>query len=195
MIIILEELLSVKSHLRIGAVVLCLPVNWTSCQFPRPKPGCRLSFVPVQGVKMNQLNDWTQDNWFSLGSLLTQFAFLIVGVWFARNLLRAMRAFQEQVGTLVKLSITGTPAERPTVEASPRHAAEASPYWLTPSETQSQPAQTVSVPEHAQDAPVHRVGAFRGLISWLREPVRPVEMFSGHRVPKHLPAPAGSRPE
>jgi len=61
---------------------------------------------PVQGAIMNEISTWVQDNWYSLGSLLAQFAFLAVGVWFAQKILRTIRASQEQMGALLKLSLT-----------------------------------------------------------------------------------------
>jgi len=46
---------------------------------------------------MNEFT-WIQSNWYALGNLLAQFAFLAAGIWFARKILRTMRASQEQVG-------------------------------------------------------------------------------------------------
>ena len=62
---------------------------------------------------MNE-STWIQSNWYELGNLLAQFAFLAAGIWFACKILRTMRASQEQVGALLKLSVTGSVAERPS---------------------------------------------------------------------------------
>jgi len=61
---------------------------------------------------MSEFTDWMQSNWYALGNLLFQFAFLAAAVWFAREMLRTIRASQEQVGALLKLSITGAMTER-----------------------------------------------------------------------------------
>jgi hypothetical protein len=54
---------------------------------------------------MSGFISWAQGNWHALGTLLSQLAFLVAGVWFARNILRAMMAFLKQEGTLPQLSI------------------------------------------------------------------------------------------
>ena len=84
---------------------------------------------------MSEFTVWMQSNWYALGNLLFQFAFLAAGVWFAREILRTIRASQEQVGALLKLSITGANTERHSqIAVAERTLAGASPYWLTPTE-------------------------------------------------------------
>jgi hypothetical protein len=119
---------------------------------------------------MNDFSPWTQGNWYELGSLLTQLGFLAAGVWFARNLVKILRAFEEQIGALLKLSITAPPAERQTT--SP----ETSPYWLTPSIE-----QTAGVPEPTKSGPGRLTVAWRALIHWLREPMSPADLLPWHR--------------
>jgi hypothetical protein len=67
---------------------------------------------------MNEFTAWMQNNWYALGNLLSQIAFLGAGVWFARKILKTMRASQEQVGALLKLSVTGTISDRHTPSAA-----------------------------------------------------------------------------
>ncbi len=55
---------------------------------------------------MNEFSAWMQDNWYSVGSLLAQIAFLFAGVWFARKILKSLRATQQQFGAMLKLSMT-----------------------------------------------------------------------------------------
>ena len=55
---------------------------------------------------MNEIIDWMQSNWYELGSLTAQFMFLFAGLWFARKILKTMRASQQQFGALLKLSMT-----------------------------------------------------------------------------------------
>jgi len=105
----------------------------------------------------------SQGDWYAWATLLMKIAFLIAGVWFARNLLTIIRAFQEQVGALLKLSIAATPTEQASASAVAKRALgeastyrpaethlrvtestnpgtnrlEANPYRFTPPETQS----------------------------------------------------------
>jgi hypothetical protein len=78
------------------------------------------------------------DNWYAPASLVIQLSFLIAGVWFARNILRTMRASQEQLGAMLKFSITGVTAERhsSTVSANESLTAD-SPYCLVPLESEA----------------------------------------------------------
>ncbi len=114
---------------------------------------------------MSEFGDWMQLHWYEMGTLLFQFAFLGAAVWFARKILRSMRASQEQVGALLKLSVTDATMERKTPAASP--------YWLTPSETASADAL---VP--AQTGPGFLKSAGRGIVHWLQAP-----MFGGGVTP------------
>jgi hypothetical protein len=62
---------------------------------------------------MNQTIEWIQSNWYELGSLIAQFTFLFAGVWFAQEILKAMRASQQQFGALLRLSMSEGLEERP----------------------------------------------------------------------------------
>lgn len=66
----------------------------------------------------------TQSGWYGVATLLMQLAFLIAGVWFARNFLKGIRVFQEQMGALLKLSITTTPAEPRPANGSAKPVSE-----------------------------------------------------------------------
>ena len=61
---------------------------------------------------MNEIINWMQNNWYELGSLFAQFTFLLVGLWFARKILKSMRATQQQFGALLRLSMTDGLEER-----------------------------------------------------------------------------------
>jgi hypothetical protein len=138
---------------------------------------------------MNEFFAWAQSNWYELGTLVAEFVFLTAGIWFARKILRTLRASQEQVGALLKLSVTGAVPERQSPNAAAeRPLAAASPYWLTPSET-----PLAGSPEHAESA-AHQVATHKhGLIVWLQTP-----MSSGGGVApwrkaiRWLQSPAGS---
>jgi hypothetical protein len=43
---------------------------------------------------MNEFTAWMQSNWYALGNLLAQFGFLAAGVWFARKIMKTIRASQ-----------------------------------------------------------------------------------------------------
>ena len=137
---------------------------------------------------MNEFNPWTQDNWYAIGSLFIQLAFLVAGVWFARNSLRTLRGFQEQVGALLKLSITSTPSERHSAASIGKSSlAEASPYWLAPTETHA-PAP----PEFSEPRPSRFAAVWHHLSLWLQAPMNTSGFAPWRRVVSWLQAPIHS---
>jgi hypothetical protein len=138
---------------------------------------------------MNDFNSWSDINWYALGNLLTQLAFLVAGLWFARNFLRTVRAFQEQVGALLKLSITAAPSGRMSASVNTKGSlVEGSPYWLAPSETQSE-TQTAREPQFIESCPGPLVRAWRGLVHWLNEPMHTSQVSAWRRLANWLHAP------
>ena len=138
---------------------------------------------------MNEFTAWMQSNWYELGNLLADFVFLAVGIWFARKVLRTLRASQEQVGTLIKLTVTGAVPERQSTNpAAERSFATGSPYWLTPSD-----APPVDQPAPVESGLSGLSSAGHGLVAWLN-----AQMSSGsgsapwRRAIKWLQSPAGS---
>jgi hypothetical protein len=139
---------------------------------------------------MNVFNSWPELNWYAAGSLLAQFAFLVAGVWFARNFLRTIRAFQEQLGALLKLSITGAPPDRLAASASTRRSfVDVSQYWLGPAGT----TQSAGEREPSKQRPSPLAGAWRSLVRWLNAPMHSAELTAWRRLIHWLQAPAGSR--
>jgi len=131
---------------------------------------------------------WIQSNWYELGNLLSQFAFLAAGIWFARKILRTMRASQEQVGALLKLSVTGSLTERLSSSViAERTLAGASPYWLTPPEI-----SPVGAAAPQAENPSRRAVVWHKLIAWLQTPMSTGEVTSWRRVVKWLQAPVRS---
>jgi hypothetical protein len=123
---------------------------------------------------MNDFTAWMQSNWYALGNLLSQFAFLGAGILFARQILKTMRASQEQVGALLKLSVTGTISDRHSSSTAPdRSFASASPYWLTPAEIP--PVAPLELPE---TGPSRWAVARHSLMVWLQTP-----MSNGNAAP------------
>ncbi len=140
---------------------------------------------------MNDFNPLVIKDWYALGSLVAQIGFLVAAVWFARNFLRAMRAFQEQIGALLKLSITSSPGERQSANTAAKNVlAEGSPYWLPPSP--SAPANPpTSHEEIVERGPNLLVVAGQGMLHWLREPMGGSRVSYRRRVMNWLQAPAG----
>jgi hypothetical protein len=141
---------------------------------------------PVQGANMNEISTWVQDNWYSLGSLLAQFAFLAAGVWFAQRILRTIRASQEQMGALLKLSLTdglkpGATPHRPT----PYVSAD----WPAAEARVEAPALTLPEPEPRRN---HLAGAWHGVVQWLQTPMPSHGFSPWRRVVHWLQAPTGS---
>jgi hypothetical protein len=136
---------------------------------------------------MNDFSPLLIKDWYALGSLVAQLGFLVAAVWFARNFLRTMRAFQEQIGALLKLSITSAPAERQSTSSNARNvAAEASPYWLPPAPTASD-----NPPEVTERGPNLFAVGWRRLVHWLNEPMSTSRVSYRRRVISWLQAPAG----
>jgi hypothetical protein len=67
---------------------------------------------------MTEISDWFQNNWIDLARLLVQGAILAAVVRYGRKLLATLRASQEQVGALLKLSVSDA-VEEQTVPAPP----------------------------------------------------------------------------
>jgi hypothetical protein len=137
---------------------------------------------------MNELTTWVQSNWYALGNLLCEFVFLAAGIWFARRILKTMRASQEQVGALLKLSVTGAISERQSSSAAAeRPFASASPYWLTPE--QVPPA---GLPRLSESGSSRWAVARHSMMVWLQTPMSSGEIAPWRRAIRWLQAPAGS---
>src|SRR5437660_566794 len=136
---------------------------------------------------MNEFTVWLQSNWYEMGTLLSEFVFLAAGIWFARKILKTLRASQEQVGALLKLSVSGTIAERqPANAGAERPLAAASPYWLTPSEVLPAPQQETS-PSDPSSLTVAR----HGVVDWLKTPMRTGGVAPWRKAIRWLQSPAG----
>jgi hypothetical protein len=72
---------------------------------------------------MSDFSDWLQNNGIDLARLAVQCAILAVVVSYGRKLLKTLRASQEQVGALLKLSVSDTSAQQapaaPIAESEP----------------------------------------------------------------------------
>jgi hypothetical protein len=134
---------------------------------------------------MNEVSSWSENNWYALGSLLTQFAFL-AGIWFARNFLKTIRASQEQVGALVILSIASEPSDdRRRVRLAGAPFAEANSYWLTPAEMQT---ASLATPTKGGSGRLALVRC--GLVCWLQAPMNAGQDSKWRRMINWLQRPA-----
>ncbi len=137
---------------------------------------------------MTDFGDWFQRNWYQLGSFFVQFGFLFAAIWFADKVLKTLRASQEQVGALLKLSVSGSSVERQVEAPIPPRAAEPSTYWLAPN--LSQPVTTHVAQE---ENPIHLVSSGPGFVGWLKTPMRITNgQSSFHRVLRWLQSPASN---
>ena len=77
---------------------------------------------------MNEISDWFQNNWIDLARLLVQCAILAAVLRIGGKLLATLRASQEQIGALLKLTLSDAQEERREPEhESTRHAAAPTP--------------------------------------------------------------------
>jgi hypothetical protein len=134
---------------------------------------------------MSEINSWTEINWYALGSLLTQVAFLVAAVWFARDFLRTMRALLEQVGALLKPSITSD--SHSAGARTRRHFADMSQYWVMPTDS-STPASV----EPVEYGPGQFAVAWDRLVVWLKAPMHSFEVPAWRRFVGWLQSPRGS---
>jgi hypothetical protein len=88
---------------------------------------------------MNDFMDWFQNNWIDLARLLVQCAILAVVVRFGRKILAALRASQEQVGALLKLSVSDTVEEHSALTAEPAGQFEPPPPGVHEPEPEPEP--------------------------------------------------------
>jgi len=123
--------------------------------------------------------------WYAAGSLLIQASFLMAAVWSVRAILKAIRASQEQMGALLKLTLSGANAEE-----NLRAAARPTPYLLDgwPEAAQNSMPSGIATKETER----RRRSAWAGLADWLQTPMASSEIGSWRRAVRWLQAPASS---
>ena len=137
---------------------------------------------------MNEFTAWMQGNWYSLGNLLAQFAFLIAGVWFARKILKAMRSSQEQFGALLRLSMSEGLNERARASEA-AHRALPAPYVMADWPVAG--ARALSMPER-EPLGTRLLAVWRSILRWLQAPMSGHWLGSWRRLAHWLQTPAGS---
>ena len=78
---------------------------------------------------MNGFSDWFENNWIDLARLLVQMAIFAAVVRYGRKLLATLRASQEQVGALLRLSVSDT---APGIQLAPALEPEPSKRFEPP---------------------------------------------------------------
>jgi len=124
------------------------------------------------------------NRWYQAGSLLVQAGFLIASVWSVRAILRNMRASQEQIGALLKLTVFGGA----TGEEALRTAAHATPYLLG-----GWPEPTPNSAPAISAAPTSGFSGnlLSGMSAWLQAPMS-AGVSPWRKAVRWLQAPAGS---
>lgn len=157
---------------------------------------------------MNEFSTWMQGNWYALGNLLVELAFLMTGVWFARKILIAVRASQEQFGALLKLSLTDALRERAKTGETGEVAPESpESLWDVPAERHTRyvmaewptiaPALSLPEPESRRKRLFLAFGsavlqASRAANRWLQTPMARGKHQPWRRVMHWLQSPARS---
>jgi hypothetical protein len=118
---------------------------------------------------MSQFSDWVQANWFEVGILVLLCFTLVTVVWFARNILKTLRASQEQTGALLRLSFSDVVSEQAPAQAPAAEAEVSAPILGEPSQ-----------------------GGPNGLISWFQAPMGSGSVAPLSKVRRWLQTPVGS---
>ena len=94
---------------------------------------------PVKGKLMSEMSDWFQNNWIDLARLMVQGAILTAVVRYGRKLLATLRASQEQIGALLKLSVSDAVEERHAPAPEPARQFEPPPARIAQPEPEPEP--------------------------------------------------------
>jgi hypothetical protein len=128
--------------------------------------------------------DRLASQWYQAGSLLIQAGFLIAAFWSVRAILKCIRASQEQMGALLRLTLGGEHSED-----NARTGVRPTPYLLD-GRPETAPASFQTAVENKDEG--GRSTLFPGLIGWLQEPMANSGIGPWRRMLRWLQAPAGS---
>ena len=126
------------------------------------------------------------NQWFQAGSLFIQAGFLIAAVWSARAILKSLRASQEQMGALLRLTVSGTPSGE-QARTGPRPTPHLLDGWP---EAPQHAAAADTIENLSNQRHFKRVWA--GLVGWLRQPMAGSDVGMWRRMVRWLQAPAGT---
>jgi hypothetical protein len=127
--------------------------------------------------------DELANQWYQAGSLLVQAGFLIAGVWSVRAILKNMRASQQQMGALLKLTVSGGASGEESLRTTDRPT----PYLLDGWPDAA--ANPVLVPGQSERP---RKSVWSGMATWLQGPMVSSGISPWRRAVRWLQAPAGS---
>jgi len=122
------------------------------------------------------------NQWYQAGSLLVQGGFLVTGVCSVRAILKNMRASQEQMGALLKLTVSAGGGEE-----HQRSHPRATPYLLD-----GWPESATVLATSLSQSAVRQSGVWSGLATWLQEPMVRSGVSPWRRAVRWLLAPAGT---
>jgi hypothetical protein len=141
---------------------------------------------PLKGKPMNGISDWFQNNWIDLARLLVQCAILAAVVRYGRKLLATMRASQEQVGALLKLSVSDAVSERLEPAPEPTEQFEPPPVAIPEPEPEPEPER--------EPEPVFAGGFSRTSYAAEREQSLGGRVIGAHAATVSSPAPRTESP-
>ena len=138
---------------------------------------------------MTEISDWFQNNWIDLARLLVQCAILATVVRYGRKLLATLRASQEQVGALLKLSVSDTVAERPASIPEPPNP--------EPTKRYEPPSVNIREPEPAPEPEPEPEPVFAGSFSSNSYAAEREQSLGGRVIGAQAPSypTLGQRPE
>jgi hypothetical protein len=128
--------------------------------------------------------DELASQWYQVGSLFIQIGFLIVAVWSVRTIAKSIRASEEQMGALLRLTLSGVRSED---NAGTNVRPIPDPFDGWPEATHA----TIHVAMEKNEKEGRR-SMFAGLIGWLREPMATSGIGQWRRLVRWLQAPAGN---
>ena len=140
---------------------------------------------------MDQITNWVLNNWYEFGSLFTQFAFLIAVVWLGRKILTSLRAAQQQMGALLRLSMTDGLQESSKVSEAAGEIIASEPATIAQITSTPDPTPYVAAPLTLPEEE-HNGGHLAGVVQWLQTPM-PKKQKNGSplkKVVRWLQAPA-----
>jgi hypothetical protein len=133
---------------------------------------------------MTEITDWFQNNWIDLARLLVQCAILAAVVRYGRKLLVALRASQEQMGALLKLSVSDAVREQPAPAAESNKSYDSAAPTPEPGRRYEAPSLNLREPEpEPEPEPVFAGGFSRDSYAAQRE-----QSLGGRVIGRQAPA-------
>ena len=140
---------------------------------------------------MSDINAGVQNDWSGLTTLLVLCAILAAVVWYGRKVLSALRASQEQIGALVKLTIADAVPEKSSRSGSWFEPAGAL-HSLTGAPHRTDPRAVILPETQTPGVGTGGVEFAQGVIRWLRVPIPRNPNQSSGRLIRWLQAPIRS---